>query len=259
MQLEGKTALVTGGGRGIGKGIALAYAQEGADVAVAARTGSEVEQVAAEIRALGRKGLDLTGDLTVSQDAHRVVREAIQGLGKLDILVNNAGGYRLNLNSLGHRVPIAELTEEEWHRVIATNLTTVFLCCKAVIPHMMERRSGVIINMSSGAALKGNPGSAAYCAAKSAQDRLTEALSEELREYGIAVNSMDPGFVFTRPNDDYEAEVYKRMRMPEDTGPTAVFLALQTPETMTGQWISAPGYDEEHGLVRASAYERLNM
>ncbi|HZA21571.1 MAG TPA: SDR family NAD(P)-dependent oxidoreductase, partial [Dehalococcoidia bacterium] len=98
---------------------------------------------------LGRKGVVITADLAQSSEAQRAVREAVQSLGKVDILVNNVGGYRLYTNNLVHHLPVAELSEEEWHRVITGNLTTAFLSCKAVLPHMMERRSGVIINLTS--------------------------------------------------------------------------------------------------------------
>jgi NAD(P)-dependent dehydrogenase (short-subunit alcohol dehydrogenase family) len=134
MQLKGKSALITGGGRGIGKGIALAYAREGAKVAIVGRSRSEPEEVAAEIQALGSKGVVITADLTQSSEAQRAVREAVQDLGKVDILVNNVGGYRLYTNNLVHHLPVAELSEEEWHRVISGNLTTTFLSCKAVYP-----------------------------------------------------------------------------------------------------------------------------
>ena len=159
MQLEGKAALVTGAGRGLGRSIALAYAQEVADVAIISRTPTELDQVAGEIRALGRHGLAITADLTDRQQTYRAVQEAIDGLGHLDILVNNAGGYRLFTDDLAHAVPFLELSEEVWHRVMSSNLTTAFLCCKAVLPHMVERGSGAIINMSSGTvASKGRAG-----------------------------------------------------------------------------------------------------
>jgi len=119
MQLEGKAALVTGAGRGLGRSIALAYAQEGADVAIISRTPTELEQVAEEIRALGRRGLAITADLTDSQQTHRAVQEAIDGLGRLDILVNNAGGYRLFTDDLAHAVPFLDLSEEVWDRVMS--------------------------------------------------------------------------------------------------------------------------------------------
>lgn len=257
MQLEGKTAIVTGGGRGIGRSIALAYAQEGADVAVVARTPDEVEAVAVEIRTLGRKGVALLADLTVSEEVTAMFQEAVEALGSVDIMVNNAGGYRLYTTELAHQISVVDLSEEEWHRVVAANLTTAFLCCKTALPHMIERGSGVIINMSSGVVKRGRPGGAVYSAAKSAVERLTESLADEVWEFGIAVNSFAPGWVLTRPNDDYDDEVHKRMRLPEDIAPSALFLAVQTPDTLTGELVNAPDFDREHGIERPSAYERL--
>ncbi len=258
MQLAGKSALITGGGRGIGRAIALAYAGEGAAVAVVARTGAEVEQVAEEIHSAGGgTALALTADLTQRQEVEAAVHRTLRGLGKIDILVNNAGGYRLYTDGQLHEVPVLDLTETEWRRVFETNLTTAFLCTKAVLPHMVDRRSGCIINMSSGAARRGGAGSAAYSASKAALERLTESLAAEVCEYGIAVNALTPGWVLTRPNDDYDREVHKRMRLPDDIGPAAVFLALQTPATMTGQILNAPDFDREQGIERPSAYQRL--
>ena len=114
----------------------------------------------------------------------------------MDILVNNAGGYRLFTNDLSHQVNVADMTEEEWQLVMNSNVTTTFLSCKAVLPHMMERGSGAIINLTSrNVARKGRAGAAAYSAAKAAVERLGESMAEELTGYGIAVNSLDPGWV----------------------------------------------------------------
>ena len=258
MQLQGKTALVTGGGRGIGRSIALAYAEEGADVAVVARTSAEIEAVAAEVRSLGRLGVAISADLADPQQVQSAVDTAIQELGKMDILVNNAGGYRLFTNDLAHSVSFLDLTQDEWDNVLRSNLTTAFLCCKAALPHMVERGSGGIINVTSAnVARRGVAGQAAYSAAKAAVERLTESLADELASHGIAVNNLTPGWVLTRPNDDYDAEIHKRMRLPEDIAEAAVFLALQTPETMPGQLLSAPEFDQAHGINRPSAYDRL--
>lgn len=258
MQLKGKVALVTGGGRGIGKSIALAFAREGADVAVVARTRAEVEEVAAEVSALGCRGVALTADLTRKQEVDSAVKGAIDQLKTIDILVNNAGGYRLFTRGLAHRVSFLELTEAEWEGVLGANLKTAFLCCKAVLPHMVDMGAGAVINLTSNTvARKGVAGQAAYSSAKAALERLTEALADEMAEHGIAVNSLTPGWVLTRPNDDYDAEVHKRMRLPDDIAEAAVFLGLQTPQTMTGQLVSAPEFDREHGIDRPSAYERL--
>ena len=149
MQLKGKVALVTGGARGLGRSMALAYAREGADVAVVARTPAELEAVSLEIRALSRRAHTVNAELTTSEGANRAVRETISELGKVDILVNNAGGYRLFTKDLTHSVSVLDITEEEWRRVMESNLSTTFMACKAVLPHMIERRSGVIVNLTS--------------------------------------------------------------------------------------------------------------
>ena len=140
-----------------------------------------------------------------------------------------------------------------------SNLTTTFMTCKAVLPHMMERRSGVIINVTSmNVARRGRAGQAAYGAAKAAVERLSESLADEVKEYGIAVNILYPGWNLTKPNYDYDEEVHKRMRLPDDIAECAVFMALQTPETMTGRLVSVDEYDKEQGIVRPSAYDRLH-
>ncbi len=149
MQLEGKVALVTGGARGLGRSMALAYAREGADVAIVARTNSELEAVAGEIRALGRRAHTVNADLTIKEGSQRAAKETIRELGKIDILVNNAGGYRLFTKDLTHSVTVLDITEEEWRLVMESNLTTAFMACKAVLPHMIERRTGVIVNLTS--------------------------------------------------------------------------------------------------------------
>ncbi len=259
MQLEGKVALVTGGARGLGRSMALAYASEGADVAIVARTDSELAAVASEIRTLGRRAHTVHADLTTSGGAGRAVNETVRELGRIDILVNNAGGYRLFTNDLTHALTVLDITEEEWRRVLESNLTTTFMTCKAVLPHMMERRSGVIINLTSkNVARRGRAGQASYGAAKAAVERLSESLADEVKDFGIAVNILDPGWNLTRPNDDYDNEVHKRMRLPDDIAEVAVYMALQTSETLTGQLVSAAEFDEEHGIERPSAYDRLH-
>ena len=260
MQLEGKVALVTGAGRGLGRSMALAYAREGADVAIVARTPSELKAVGAEIRALGRRAHTVNAELATSEGANRAARETINGLGKIDILVNNVGGYRLFTNDLTHAVTVLDITEAEWRLVLESNLMTAFMTCKAVLPHMMERGSGVIVNLTSkNVARRGRAGQAAYGAAKAAVERLSESLADEVRDFGIAVNILDPGWNLTRPNDDYADEVHKRMRLPDDIAEVAVYLALQTPATMTGQLVSAPEYDAAQGIARLSAYDRLHV
>ena len=130
MQLDGKVALVTGGARGLGRSMALAYAREGADVAIVARTPSELDAVASEIRAFGRRAHTVNAELTTSEGASRAARDTVSELGKIDILVNNAGGYRLFTNNLTHSLSVLDITEEEWRLVMESNLTTTFMACK---------------------------------------------------------------------------------------------------------------------------------
>lgn len=245
---------MTGGGRGIGRSIALAYAAEGADVAVVARTAAEVEEAAAAIRELGRADVALTADLTDPAEVTRMTARAVEALGAIDILVNNAGGYRLHTNAQSRSVSVLDYDLAEWQRIMDVNCTAALLVCQAVVPLMIEQGGGVVVNVTSGAATRGRPGWGAYGASKAALNRFSEALASEVADSGVAVNLLDPGLVYTRPNEDWTAD--PRMRLPDDTGETAVFLALQTPASMTGQLVSAPDFDAEHGLVRPPFPER---
>ncbi|CAI8027617.1 Uncharacterized oxidoreductase YoxD [Geodia barretti] len=186
MQLEGKVALVTGGARGLGCSMALAYAREGADVAIVARTPSELEAVGSEIRALGRRAHTVNAELTTSDGANRAALETISELGKIDILVNNAGPDPLGYGPGHYRRGMAMVME--------SNLTTTFMACKAVLPHMIERSSGVIVNLTSkNVARRGRAGQAAYAASKAAVERLSESLADEVKDFGIAVNILETG------------------------------------------------------------------
>ncbi len=245
---------MTGGGRGIGRSIALAYAAEGADVAVVARTSAEVEEAAAAVRAVGRVGAALTADLTDPAQVTRMTAQAVDALGAIDILVNNAGGYRLHTNAQSRSVSVLDYDLAEWQRIMDVNCTAALLACQAVVPLMIEQGGGVVVNVTSGAATRGRPGWGAYGASKAALNRFSEALAAEVADSGVAVNLLDPGLVYTRPNEDWTAD--PRMRLPDDTAESAVFLALQTPASMTGQLVSAPDFDAEHGLVRPPFPER---
>ena len=259
MQLEGKKALVTGGGRGIGRSIALAYAREGADVAVVSRTGAELEEVTNLVRGLGRKGLSINAELTNSDEVSRAVKETIEALGTVDILVNNAGGYRLFTDGLSHQVSVADITEEEWQRVIHSNLTTTFLSCKAVLPHMMERGGGSIINLTSrNVARKGRAGAAAYGAAKAGLVNMGATLAHEWGP-GIRVLTLTVGMIVTEDaglyygGDDGIAAVganlaMRRMGDPAEVADMCLVLASPLARWMTGTNVEVHGGGE--GLYR---------
>lgn len=177
-------ALITGGGRGIGRAIARRFAREGAAVAVAARTPSEVEAVAREIEALGGMGVAIRLDQSDPESIERGVAAALEALGGLDVLVNNAGVFEV--------APIQELTPEAWERLVQVNLTGPLRVTQAALPALLESR-GVILNVSSVAGLQGFPGSTGYCATKYGLRGLGDALREELREAGVRVATLYPG------------------------------------------------------------------
>ncbi len=190
MRLEGKRALVTGGGRGIGRAIALAFAREGADVAVAARTKAEVDAVAGEIKALGGRGISLTCDVGVSAEVEKTVREAAGRLGGVDILVANAG-------SLMHGA-VRELTDEMWEEMIRVNLNSVFWATRAALGSMVEGGWGRIIAMSSVSGKVGGANRSAYHAAKHGVIGFVRSAALEVAERGVTVNAICPGFVDTK-------------------------------------------------------------
>src|SRR6266511_4392951 len=172
MRLQERAAIVTGAGRGIGRAIALALAQEGADVALAARGGEELEAVAAEITGLGRRALVVPTDVSQETDARTLVERTVAEFGRLDVLVNNAGAVA--------REPLRDLTVADWDRVIAVNLRGTFLCSKFALEPMLARGQGWIVNISSGAGKQGVPLRTAYSAAKFGVVGLTQALDREV-------------------------------------------------------------------------------
>jgi 3-oxoacyl-[acyl-carrier protein] reductase len=236
MRLQGTKAIVTGAGRGIGRGIALAFAREGADVAVASRTRAELETLAEEARALNRHVIVQPTDVSQQDQVDRLVNRTLDEFGRIDVLVNNAGTIVLPGGLL-------RTTLEAWETMMAVNARSVFLCCKAVLPGMIERRRGKIINISSVAGLHGLPNRAAYCASKHAVQGLTDSLAIDMKPYGIAVNAICPGAVDTpltdlsRPGDD-KTDWMK----PADIADIAVFLASEDARALTGAAIEAVGW-----------------
>lgn len=226
MLLQGKTAFITGGGRGIGKGIALAFAQQGCDVAIAARTVAEVEEVAGEVRAMGRRVLPLACDVAEEAAVQRAVGAALEAFGAIDLLVNNAGYACFK--------PFMELTAEEWRRTLDVNLTGAFYCIRAVLPSMKARKSGRIINISSVAGLKPILDQSAYCASKYGLNGLTHVLAMELRPFGIGVHAICPGGVDTRlAQENMPHRDRSNWLTPEDIAHAALYLATLSPRATT--------------------------
>ncbi|MFC0214302.1 3-oxoacyl-[acyl-carrier-protein] reductase [Paenibacillus chartarius] len=241
--LTGQVALVTGASRGIGRAIALALAEAGADVAVnyAGSEGAAAE-VVERIEAMGRKAVKLKADVGSAEEAEELVKMTLETFGRLDILVNNAGITRDNL--------IMRMKEEEFDQVINTNLKGVFNCIKAVTRPMMKQRSGRIINISSVVGVLGNPGQANYVAAKAGVIGLTKATARELASRGITVNCVAPGFIETDMTDKLSEDTragltsqipLARLGQPEDIARAVRFLASSDAAYMTGQTLHVDG------------------
>ncbi len=242
--LTGRVALVTGAGRGIGRAVALALGAAGAAVACCARSAEQVEATAAEIRKGGGRAQSVPLDVTRRADIDAGVSRVRQVLGPVDVLVNNAG-ITLEKKSI-------EVTDEEWDRVLATNLTSMFRLARAVAPGMIERRRGKIINVGSMYGQIGVPRYAAYCASKAAVEALTRSLAAEWARHGIQVNCLAPGYINTDiPREAMADEKTRalllsrvparRLGEPEEVGPLAVYLASSTSDFMTGQTVRLDG------------------
>jgi 3-oxoacyl-[acyl-carrier protein] reductase len=243
MKLVGKTALVTGASRGIGREIALELARQGADVVVN-YAGSEAKayEVVEEIKSIGREAIAIQCDVSNNESVTNMIKETIDHFKKIDILVNNAGITRDNL--------LMRMKEDEWDDVININLKGVFLCTKAVTRQMMKQRYGRIINISSVVGASGNPGQANYVAAKAGVIGLTKTSAKELASRGITVNAVAPGFITTEMTDqlteDIQNEMLKMIPLaqfgePKDIAHSVVFLASDDSRYITGQTIHVNG------------------
>ena len=247
-KLDSKTAIVTGGGTGIGRSVALTFAEAGADVVVCGRTMSNLDKVAGEIKALGRRSLAVDTDVSVKEQVWNVVKKTADMFGKIDILVNNAGVIRA--------ATLLEMTEEDWDYVVDINLKGVFLCMQAVASHMTEQRSGKIINVSSISGRGGGlPDGSSYCASKAGVIQLTRNAAYELGEYGISVNCIAPGLIITpmvrrgKSPEKLEQVIEERKKVsvvgrvgePEDIASAALFLASEDSSFISGQTIPVDG------------------
>jgi NAD(P)-dependent dehydrogenase (short-subunit alcohol dehydrogenase family) len=247
-RLDGKVALVTGAGKNLGKVIALALAEAGADVAVTSRTPSEIQKVAEEIREKGKRALSIPLDVTDSAQVERGVRQVVSEFGRIDILVNNA--------AVRSSKTLLELSEAEWRAVIDTNLTGAFLCCKAVGPFMVRQGSGRVINIASVAGLRGSVTHTPYCASKGGLILLTRALALEWAPYNVLVNAVAPGLLGARHSKEIldkwsEGIPLKRPAGLDEIAPLVVYLASDASTYTTGDVIVVDGGVSQSGDRRS--------
>lgn len=241
--LAGKTAVITGGSRGIGKGIALKFAAEGADIAITnIIDNEEFAEAIKEIQDLGIKVKGYVSDASVYNEAEKVIDQIVKDFGKIDILVNNAGITRDTL--------LMRMTEEQWDQVLTVNLKSVFNLTKAAIKPMMKQKNGSIINMSSVVGVSGNAGQSNYSASKAGIIGFTKSVAKELGSRNVRCNAIAPGFILTEmtsklPDDvksDWISKIpLRRGGLPEDVANVALFLASDLSSYITGQTISVCG------------------
>ncbi|MEK7378046.1 MAG: glucose 1-dehydrogenase [Candidatus Binatota bacterium] len=248
MKLKGKTALVAGGGRGIGRCIALALAREGADIAVGDLVGENADSVRDEIKALRVNTLACKVDLTKRVEVEQMVEKVLSQFGQLDILVNSAGWDKLE--------PFLESSEETWERILAINFKSVLYTAKAVLPHMISRGSGKIVNISSDAGRVGSSWEAVYSGAKGAVIAFSKTLAREVARYKINVNVVCPGLTDTplleavrsqSPQTEKlidavtKATPFRRVAKPEEIAEAVLFFASPSADFVTGQTLSVSG------------------
>jgi len=247
MRLKDKVALVTGGARGIGRSIALAFAREGADIVVGDVNMEEAAKTASDIEALGRKAMAITLDVTDYANVEEAVNKILDKFTKVDILVNNAGITKDNL--------LMRMSQQEWDAVLNVNLKGAFNCLKAVTRPMIKQRYGKIINMASIIGIMGNAGQANYAASKAGLIALTKSAAKELASRSINVNAVAPGFIQTEMTAKLPEDLKNKMKemipldkfgTPEDIAATCLFLASEESSYITGQTIVVDG-----GMVMA--------
>jgi 2-deoxy-D-gluconate 3-dehydrogenase len=242
--LAGKVAVVTGASRGLGRAIAVALAEAGADVAVAARAKPELEQTAQQVEQHGVRALAVPVDVTSYPAVERLMSDTVGAFGRLDILVNNAGIARV--------APLAEAPLQDWQAILDVNVSGVFYGCRAAAPHLIRQRAGKVINLASVLAAVALPGYTMYAATKGAVIALTRTLAAEWARHNIQVNAIAPGWFVTDMNETAFADPRISERLTrniparrtgrlQEIGPLAVYLASPVSEFMTGQTIFLDG------------------
>ena len=231
MKLKNKVALITGGGRGIGKAVAMAYAREGAALAICARTGSELDQTVKEIQALKVQCEGWRCDVSLEEPVRDFVAKVLKVFGRIDVLVNNAG-------VMTRPAPIAELEVKKWDYAMAVNLRGPFLITQAVLPIMIKQKSGSIINVSSMIGRGAYPNFIAYATSKWGLEGFTQTLAAEVRSHNIRANTVEPGYVATKLTG------YSGSK-PESVTDVFVYLASDEAQDVSGKMLSSSGWKSQ--------------
>jgi gluconate 5-dehydrogenase len=248
-KLDGKVVIITGAGRGLGRAMAIRFADCGADIVAASRTLAQLEETAAEVRKRGRKCLIVPTDVSRSSQVNAMAAAAFKEFGEVDVLINNAG---IGEDSFGK--PIEEITDEEWHRGVDTNLSSQFFAARAVLPRMVARKRGKIINVASGYGLRGGKHNYMYACSKGAILQLTRSLALTYAEHNIQTNCIVPGIF---PHNEAMMRFFKggkfipigRPGQDDDVGPLALFLASDASNHINGELLVIDGGGLAGGIV----------
>ena len=242
LKLDGKVIIMTGAGRGLGREMALALAEAGADIVAAARTQAQIDETATMVRAKGRRCLAVSTDVTNSTSVNAMVESAVAEFGRIDVLVNNAGGA-----SSGWNRPVEAITDEQWRGGVDLNITSAFYCCRAVLPHMLRQGGGKIINVTSGVGVRPMKYNYMYATAKAGMINFTRALAFNYADKNIQANLILPGIF---PHEDPALMRFwqggkfipvGRVGKDEELGPACIFLASEASNYMNGEMIALEG------------------
>ncbi|MSQ28975.1 MAG: SDR family oxidoreductase [Dehalococcoidia bacterium] len=252
LRLDGKVALITGGGSGLGQAMALAMADAGAEIAVSGRRIEPLQETQRLVQAKGRRCFVTQADVTDSAQVNRMIAEVIAHFGHLNVLVNNAGG-----GGAGRDKTLLEFTDEDWRQGIDANLSSTFYCCRAALPHFLERGSGRVINVSSGQAFRGQRHTFMYAAAKAGVVQFTRTLAITYARDGIRATCIAPGWFqhFQNPDEPsprFALQAAGRAGTTYEIGPLAVFLASDASDYMSGQTVLLDGGAVAGGILPTS-------